>query len=284
MRRKPESDRLTEEVSVLMHHAANLGIDAGEGNYDQLNAALLAYENAPDEEKAVRLGPLLDAYTALVRKTLPVSGHTILDTRGSRGTFRALLTITLCVLAVAVLNEGFAVWFSELPEPEEGTWRLLFQVRGSFLEFVSPFIWGALGACVYMMKRLYDIAAEQRFDREKLAGWTIRLLLGAILGAVAANIYDTSQLGEEAQTLSPDAFAFFAGLGVKVIYGAFERTVEILSEKMNLGAVRRGRPSTTEARATLAKKLSETDRAKDPARYDALVALIEETEREARGG
>ena len=84
--------------------------------------------------------------------------------------------------------------------------------------------------------------------------------------------------------MGEDVLAFFAGLGVKVVYGAFERTVEVLSEKLNLGSARRREPDRRDVRAALARRLSEINKEKDPAKHQAVVDLIEEIERQAKHG
>ncbi len=274
-----EKYKLVDEASVLMRYAAANGIDPDGELLKPLDNALNAYNQAEDDEKAQHHGELISRYSALVERTAPVSGRTLLETRASQPTFFWLMVITFGVLLFAILNEGLAVWFAELPEPEEGLSRFVFQFRNSFMEMLSPFLWGGLGACVYLMKRLNDIAGDQQFDSARLKGWTLRLLLGAILGAVVAHIYDVSQLEGDAQNLGEDVLAFFAGLGVKVVYGAFERTVEVLSEKLNLGAGRRMEPNRQDVSAALTKRLAEINKEKDPAKHQAVVDLIEEIER-----
>ena len=279
-----EEHDLVDEVSVLMRYAANAGIDPNGELLKPLDVALNAYNQAQEDDKAQHRGELLSRYSTLVARTAPVNGRTLLETRASGRVFRWLMAITFGVLVLAIANEGLAVWFAELPEPEEGLDRLVFQFRNSFLELLSPFVWGALGACVYLMKRLNDIAKDQLFDSAKLKGWTLRLFLGAILGAIVAHIYDVSTLEGDAQDLGEDVLAFFAGLGVKVVYGAFERTVEVLSEKLNLGSARRREPDRRDVRAALARRLSEINKEKDPAKHQAVVDLIEEIERQAKHG
>jgi hypothetical protein len=37
------------------------------------------------------------------------------------------------------------------------------------------FFWGALGACIYILKRITDEAADHRFDPDKFRGWLTKM-------------------------------------------------------------------------------------------------------------
>lgn len=106
------------------------------------------------------------------------------------------------------------------------------------LNNLSPFFWGGLGACVYLMKRLTDLAGDRAFDRKQMQGWQTRILLGAILGAVIQYIYSPTKIAETGVSIDLKALAFLTGLGVKVVYGAIEKTLDVLAQKMNLSAIR----------------------------------------------
>ena len=104
------------------------------------------------------------------------------------------------------------------------------------------------GSCVYLLKTLSDRASERSFDRRQLQGWGTRIMLGAILGAVVQYLYNPASFTTEAFKLDASAVAFFTGVGVKVVYGAIEKTIDMLASKMNLAAIRRGQtPNETVA-------------------------------------
>ncbi len=52
-------------------------------------------------------------------------------------------------------------------------------------------------------------------------------------------MFDPSTLSADSLPLRPAAVAFLIGLGVKPVYGALEKTIETLSEKLNLESIRR---------------------------------------------
>jgi hypothetical protein len=157
--------------------------------------------------------------------------------------------------------------------------RKLFEFRASFLEYLSPFIWGALGSCVFLMKRLNDYAEARLFDSDITRGWTLRVLLGAILGAIVAHIYDVNSLGPDIGAIDEDIVAFLTGIGTKVIYGAIDQTVEALASKLGLSTLRKAKQRPSDVTEAVMKMIAETDHAKDPERMKALQELSKELQR-----
>lgn len=271
-----------DEIRALMWYAAESGKFLDDGILKPLSEALDSYEKASPAERPALRGELLTRYAALAQQTAPVTGRTLWETGTRSGRhLQKLMSITLLVLCLAIANEGLANWIAERAVPEAGFERWLFEFRNSFLEFLSPFIWGALGACVYLMKRLYDFAKHREFDSRQLQGWGLRLLLGAILGAIVFHIYDIAVLGGGEGMLDADVLAFFTGVGVKVVYGAIERAVDGIAETINVGAIRRKPPQPREAKDLLTNMLAKTDPKAAPERQRAILDIIDELDRRA---
>ena len=146
-------------------------------------------------------------------------------------------------------------WLANQPEPEEGMLHILYLVHQHVLNILEPFVWGCLGACVFLLKSLYDIAQDRQFDKERLHGWWLRVVLGGVLALVVVRLFNLKDLGAvEGVEIDAVAIAFLVGLGVKVVYGAFERMVGLLADKMNLGALRRARIQADDVQAIAAAK------------------------------
>lgn len=235
---RPEQPVCRGEAEALLRYGAEQGLNAG--LIKQLRENLDDGSNADGGE---RLGSeTLSCYAELVTHTHPVNGRTLIETARSRTHLRKLSVITVVFLVFALGNDMLAIWLREQPAADEGLLLTLGHVRLAVVEPLAPFLWGAIGACVYLLKKLYDLAAKRQFDRERLHGWPIRVLLGAILAFAALSIFNPESLSSSDLGLQPTAVAFLVGLGVKVAYGGFERAVALLAEKMNLDALR-GEPS-----------------------------------------
>jgi hypothetical protein len=256
-RRDISQPLVLEEVNALIRYASERGIDPGGTALAALNKVVVEYEGARQGQKAQKQGELLKHYATLTAKTAPVNGRTLLDTNQANRQLGTLALLTIVLLALVIANGIFALWFGDQIEPEEGLQLGLLYTQRYVLGYLAPFLWGGLGACVYLLKRLYDIAADRAYDRAQLKGWTLRVLLGAILGAVVVHLFDLSTLTAGGVPLEANAVAFFVGLGVKVVYGAFERMVEVLADKLNLGAIRRAQTQTTDADKATAARAAE---------------------------
>ena len=86
------------------------------------------------------------------------------------------------------------------------------------------------------MKLYSDLANDKAFDADRVDGWGSRIVLGALLGGIIQYIYSPAFLTSSG--IDGLALAFLVGLSVKVVYGALEKTIEIIADKMNLHATK----------------------------------------------
>lgn len=241
-----------EEAKALLAYVARRGIEGTEDQLKALHAAIADYEAAADDAaKKSKEGAVFDAYAALAKEIFPkfgVNGRTLLDSRrGRRTTFKVMLW-TLIFLALALGTQMLGLWAGDHVLEESGLLWLLANAEAYFFRYMNPFFWGGAGACVYLIKRLNDEISEGRFSQAAFTGWGTRILLGAALGAAVVIIFDLSRLEGEASGLSESVVAFLTGIGVKVVYGAIERTIATLAEKLNIAGVRRAEVAKAVAR------------------------------------
>jgi hypothetical protein len=179
------------------------------------------------------------------------------------------LLMTLAFFLASIGTLAYAAWVAD--QTPAGTSLLPAGVAHT-IQYFSPFMWGALGSCVYILKRISDEAAAYRFDPDKFQGWQTRALLGAVLGGTITYIVDPAAF--TSATLSSTAVAFLSGLGTKIVYGGLERLITLLSEKLNLDAVAKTKSKSGIAEF-LAREISNTNPATEPEKYKVLVQLLE---------
>lgn len=285
MKRPRISESLVpDEVTALVRFASEKGIDPDGKTLAAINEAIAAHAVAAPEKRAERAGEVLSLYAKLTAVTAPVNGRTLLDTSVVIRSLIWLALVTIILLLLGLGNAVLSAWFGSQAEPEEGWEVTFFFIHQYVLNVLAPFVWGAIGACVYLLKNLYDIAADRQFDKEKFSGWWLRVILGGTLGAVVVHLFDLKALGgtEENIALDAVAVAFLVGLGVKVVYGAFERLVNVLAEKMDLGALRRARVQPVEVRTFLSQKLAATSKSREKERHAVISELLEELEKPSK--
>ncbi|MGO1118645.1 hypothetical protein ACTL6U_08070 [Rhodovibrionaceae bacterium A322] len=230
-----------------------------------LHAGLLeAIGNFRAEQSAGNWAALHGAYrqvTAITYQANQVNGRTILNTQEKVGVlssfffFRSAryrpIVIGFLLFIGAMGLELLANWAtginsdSQLNSPLK---RLLYAVDLSLMTFLLPAVWGGIGACVFLMKRLSDKLFDQAYESSKVKGDMTRIFLGAMLGVVVVVLFfpeaaDVETLGNF--TFGPASAAFIAGLSVKPVYAAFEAQSEKLTAYFTRKSEQQGPDQTT---------------------------------------
>jgi hypothetical protein len=290
-----------KEIMALIRYAAENGIDTPgpdpekpkETTVTLLNDALNQYKiltsQSPSGDKQQQqaiadvTSTILYHYTKLTQSTKvnghQVNGRTLIDTQNSSRAMFWLFFTTITLAALAVFNEILVSWSADKifhPATSEGAPSLTYFLKEHIFHELTPFIWGALGGCIYLSMRLYDIALNRAFDRSRFHGWVLRVLLASIIGAVTFYIISPEKLTDGGVPIATKTLAFLAGLGVKVVYGAFEKLIDTMVEKFNLDSLRRAPSDKAKVREYFALQLSDPKIANDPQKRDAIVNLMKE--------
>lgn len=217
------------------------------------------------EAKLIYLYAELNKYTTVTESTIAdgyhVNGRTLIETSRSNRTLSWLLFTTVVLVLAAAFNEILSSWLNDIVQAEEGWDLRLYFIREHVLKNLMPFVWGGLGACMYLSMALYEIARYRAFDQTRLHGWGLRVLLGSILAAVVVFIFNPTAFSTDELPLESKSLAFLTGLGVKVVFGAFEKVVDTLVDKFNLDSMKNsGRQSSVESlRVLISEMIAELD-------------------------
>jgi len=210
--------------------------------YKDLQEAVAAAKAGKDESYR----RLLDAYAQVSAFTYAehgVNGRTILDTELSRTAaeisgadkrFHWLkkprnrpLVLGGTLLLMVGIFEGILLITGSASDYNELHATLL-----SAKKLLLPLVWGALGTCTFLMKKLSDKLSAFAFEETRARGMGTRVFLGAILGLIVVELV-REQLGV------PPAFpvylvAFLGGLGIKPVYAAIEGLIEGLATRIKM--------------------------------------------------
>lgn len=250
---RPDANRelegLIEEARALALYVSRHGDVLPEDRHNLHEELSEAIANAVEDPSTARWKELMGAYarvTALTYKERGVNGRTILDTKMAANTalWRSQLSKVrpvrygIAFFVFALLFELLMDWSGGVSDVTALNWILsLFHLIGTGLSnLLSPALWGGLGACIFLTKRISDKLFEQAYEEARMQGDLTRIFLGSMLGVVAVVLIfpDFSErvvLGEA--TLGPATVAFVAGLGVKPVYAAFESLSEELSRRFS---------------------------------------------------
>jgi hypothetical protein len=263
------------EVNALIRYAMEKKKDEDALLIPLLEEAKSDWEKNKDDSE--KYNCMLRRYVALSAETAPVSGRVLLDSEHSGRHLCFLVFTTMLLILVAAAEGVLKLAMLDLPTPDKFE---IFSLNGTrlVLEYINPFLWGALGACVYLLKHLYDIVCRQEFDAVLFRGWWVRLVLGAVMGGVVTQTFNfQSDATVAVAHFSKTAVAFLTGLGVRVVYGAFERAVQILADKMNIRQVTSDTTAQTaaiDARSVLVEELAQVDPKSSPEKHKLLLDMI----------
>jgi hypothetical protein len=100
-------------------------------------------------------------------------------------------------------------------------------------------------------------------------------MLASIIGAVMIFIVDPAALTEGGIPIEAKTIAFLSGLGVKAVYGGFEKLVNTLVEKFNLGSLRKSVTDESRVREYLVRMLADPGVADDAETKKSISKLLE---------
>lgn len=224
------------EVNALIHYASERGLDPEGKILVPLYEAVNRFEAPGDAKARLDAGKetlrYYSALSALTAKT-NVNGRTLHEARRVGRYMSKIVVLGLVSLFLGVFVETLPL-FAKTLAASDGTiaHALLALLATNSLMYLNPFFWGAVGSCVFLMKRLSDLAAAGSFDSRQLQGQGARIFLGAAFAGIVVNGFglhggpEVAGNPSEMTNLTSAGVAFLCGLGVKVIYGAFERIVD----------------------------------------------------------
>ncbi len=225
------------EVKALIRFVSERGMDAKSQITGPLHEAIAKLDLAKSKTDYVAANAeVLKLYSELCKLTYPtlgVNGRTIQNTSAALFYMLGLIIISMFFLTGAFASE--IIQYSDKTSfTLEGvlapdTLIIARAVIRVVLEPLSPFFWGGVGSCIFILKTLSDRVTSTTFDSGKfhVTSYLTRILLGAVLGYVVASLLFV-QAEIQTQNVGPDAIAFLAGLGTKAVYGGLETLIQMI--------------------------------------------------------
>ncbi len=226
--------------------------------------AILIHQVAAKAEKSLEISPEEGARVALAlgRLLRIITPATVLSLRDTDPAERrifflfpvptylanhlsiGLVITTLVSVLIAVTGEFWVRYFGEPLDQTDG----IFNNIGLVLSILTPFTYGAMGACVYLLRSLHKYIIERTFDRRRRPEYVNRVLLGSVSGGAMVLLIDqvTTDTGDVIE-FSSAVLGFLAGYNIDLLFSAIERISEALLPKVGIETVRRrdARPDGT---------------------------------------
>jgi hypothetical protein len=230
-----------------------------------------------------------DAYYDLATALAPVTAETLRNTQGKPYRertwpehiigdcpairFTRLLWLVTIVFAVFVL---YSAWFQNVMAVVGDTDTYL--GKRTFLELLTPWSYGGLGACVYLLRSAHIFIYERCFDVRRKPEYLNRILLGAVAGGAILLFVDqiTNDEGQIIK-LSSAALGFLAGYNTDFLFSTIERVSEALLPKIGINTVQKEKAGTQPVNINdLAERMDKAKGA-DKEFYRALLARLSGT-------
>lgn len=242
----PTASELRQECEALIRYIARHGNLFDRSS--ELEAAYKALVDAAvgDDEKAMQ-----NAYADATRHTqalAQVSGRSILDTWETaaprsltgklRKSHRRPLAFGVALFVIALLLQTGVGFAGRVADPSSlgGFASLLYWLAKDLSALLLAAVWGGIGSCIFLMKKLSDRLSAMSYEKSRQKGDMARITVGAFLGVAVVELF-FSEFAENLMAgeldFGPNLAALLAGLAVKPVYGAFETLAEALAERIS---------------------------------------------------
>jgi hypothetical protein len=148
---------------------------------------------------------------------------------------RVLWAVTLS-LAAFIIWGGWYIGVKSAEDANVGNYNAC----RVFLDVTTPWAYGGLGACVYLLRSAHTYIYQRCFDVRRKSEYFNRILLGAVAGG--AIILFASQYADDdgnVVQLSSAALGFLAGYNTDFLFSALERVAQALLPKIGLDSLQK---------------------------------------------
>jgi hypothetical protein len=159
---------------------------------------------------------------------------------------RKLSTWTLIIIAAALIGN----WITEVQGPipelsDRDPVNFPTRTQGTqiFFELLVPFTYGAIGACVSLLKACQAFIHMRQFDPRRIPEYYNRMILGSVSGGMIVLLVNQISGDDGTQIkLSAAALGFLAGYNNDLLFSAIERISNAILPKVGIDSVRRDGP------------------------------------------
>lgn len=203
---------------------------------------------AGDDQRVDHATALRLALASVERVTAPVTAASVRAVEDSehpafharRALSRGLRRATFVLVGAALVSQSLGVGIATLePAGEPRFWPAL--LRASAL-----LAWGAAGASLYLLRRLFHHTRERTFDVELVAEYPARVVMGGVAGlvlslaafAVLSDVdafHPASARDLTVLVVGSTGLAVWAGYSVRLVYRVVEKIVDALVARLDVG-------------------------------------------------
>jgi len=137
--------------------------------------------------------------------------------------FAALTTIILMNLYQYMFEFNSAVWAIERTSMFNNATYLY-----TLFTHLTPFMYGAFGASVFLLRQAETQLRERTFDPRRLPEFRNRLVLGTLSGGAIVLLYSSGGITETNVKITEAALGFIGGYSIDLLFSLLDRVVNAL--------------------------------------------------------
>lgn len=237
-----QTGRLLDDTALMAKHALEIGALL---NPDVVERIALLSEKVAHKRLAegdmAEAARLYDQLSRIVGKVTPESlratdnlGDGYWRTKSGRHIVKLWSITFLLGLAIFLYSMlEYRVSYFDLNAKETITEGKLFWVRlQHYANFFVPFIYGALGACAYLLRIVETLLKAREFDPRRIPQHWNRLALGTLSGGMIVMLVNEVP-GAETSTvqISVGALGFIAGYSIDFLFQTLDRLINAVLPK-----------------------------------------------------
>jgi hypothetical protein len=147
----------------------------------------------------------------------------------------------------------------------------------NWLNLLLPYLYGGLGACIYLMRVTGQKFKERTFNPDRLPEHLNRLVLGSLAGGMI--ILFINEEGIEGIAISTATLGFVAGYSIDFFFNVVDRVINAILPKVGLDTLKKDM-NVKKVKLLIQrykKKLSETQDTKEKAQLEKTITDLEES-------
>ena len=296
--KKRHFDSQVAEATLMLDYAkANCAATPDRRNVDDDTIGMIAraqdLTNRSEPPTAAERAQFDAAYRDLATLICPVTAETLKAT-SENYSLRSLLTPrprpiaiiwsrklsawTIAIVAIAIMGTYFDQMNGPIPalsDRNPAVFPTMPQLAQMLCQILLPFTYGAIGACVALLKSCQRFIYTRQFDPRHIPEYYNRMILGAVSGGIIV-ILITQVTGEDGAEikLSAAALGFIAGYNSDLLFAAIERISTALLPRVGLSSVQQ-QPAVAVQDVSLKDVLKLHEGASDPKDKKVYSQLIE---------
>lgn len=268
-----DADRFVEELIEGVYRLAVFAIQAGQLPPAVKTSTVYEARRALDDGKSVEtvvVEDLIVSYQALKREFPEITVKSLMATEPKKpgnalsssvgGYLKGLWIWTALALVLVTASNAVQYFYEvQLPQPGDklvpGDW--LWVGIYEFFNYLEPFLYGTLGAIVFLLRVTAERLRSREFDPDRKLEHINRVVLGTMSGGTIILFIGQLDAGDgKIVEVGAAALGFLAGYSVEILFETLDRIIRAILPRVGLDSIR------TRARDDRVKELLRDYRAK----------------------